>query len=167
MVGRIVLALFVVAALSMTASAAPFTVKASVNGADPASTTAVVKAGEAADVSVTIPAPSGNVEITGVEVDSEPAAIGAIVEAYIESRSSFPSKLEAMNDRGSYDLPGFVPAGDYSIKTKIRYGGDRIGTSEYNARIRVENEGILSMILGLLMKFIPKFVVKPIAGAIL
>ncbi len=164
---RIVLALFLVAALSTAASAAPFTVAASVNGADPASTTAVVEAGEAADVQLTVTVSPGSYEVTGVEVDSEPAAFGAIVEAYIESRSSFPSKIKPMNDRASYDLPGFMPAGVYTITAKIHYGGDKAGTSEYDARVRVENEGILSMILGLVMKFMPKFIVKPIAGAIL
>lgn len=164
---RIVLALLLVAALSAAASAAPFALKASVNGADPASTAAVVRAGEAADVQLTVTVSPGSYEVTGVEVDSEPAALGAIVEAYVESRSSFPSELKPMNDRGSYDLPGFMPAGLYTVKAKIHYGGDRTGTSEYNARVRVENEGILSMILGLVMKFMPKFIVKPIAGAIL
>jgi hypothetical protein len=164
---RILLGLLVLAVFAGSVSAAPFTIKASVNGVDPSADTAVVKAGEAATVSVQVDMTSPNVEVTQVEFESTPSAMGGILEAFLESRVEFPYKLKNIDDTNSYELPGLVPAGDYDITAKVHYTGDRQGVYEYKAKLKVENEGLLSMILGLLSKILPKSIIKPLAGAIL
>ena len=161
---RMLLGLLLVALALNTASAAPFTVKVLVNGVDPSAETAVVSAGEAADVSLDVSVTSPNVEISSIEFTSSPLAFGGVLEAFVEKRVEFPKTLEPFNDVNSYELPGIVPGGDYSITAKVHYTGDRQGVWQYDANLRVENEGILSMILSLLLKVLPKSIVKPIAG---
>jgi hypothetical protein len=164
---RLLWVLFVLAVFAGSASAAPFTIKASVNGVDPSQDTAVVKAGEAATVSVQVDMTSSNVEVTRVEFESTPSAMGGILEAFMESRVDFPYEMKDFDDTNSYEVPGLVPAGDYDITAKVHYTGDRQGIYEYTAKLKVENEGLLSMILGLLTKILPKSIIKPLAGAVL
>jgi hypothetical protein len=163
----ILLGIFALTLLLNTASAAPFTVSSTVNGVDPSTSTAVVNAGDAAQITVNVATSAPDVTITGVEFTSSPSAMGGILEAFMEKRVEFPKKLESMNDENSYELPGFVPAGEYDITAKISYTGSFQGTIDYNAKIQVQNEGILSMILGIVMKVMPKFIVKPIASFVL
>jgi len=160
-------ALVALAMLSATASAVPFTVDVRVNGVDPSKDVAVLKAGEAADVSIVVKATAPDVTIDGVEFTSSPSAMAGIVEAFMEKRTSFPYKLEEIDDANAYELPGFLPGGDYNVVAKVRYSGSYKGTTEYNARVRVENEGILSLILGLLLKVIPKAVAKPVFSLVI
>ena len=164
---RLLLVLLVLTTFTCSVSAAPFTVKASVNGVDPSTGAPVVKAGEAADVSIIVTVDSSNVEITRVEFDSTPSAMGGILEAFLESRVDFPYKLKNIDDTNLYELPGLVPAGEYDITAKAHYTGGRQGILEYKAKLKVENEGLLSMILGLIVKILPKSIVKPIVGAII
>ncbi|MFH0861995.1 MAG: hypothetical protein V1875_03095 [Candidatus Altiarchaeota archaeon] len=164
---RAVFGFFFILVLAGTACAAPFSVKVSVNGVDPAKKTAVVTAGEAADVSVRIDAESDDIVVDSVEINSVPSALGGILEAYIENSVEFPKELETTDNTNSYEVPGLVPAGDYQITALIHYSGGQSGTARYAANVRVENDGILSMILGLIMKILPKAIVKPIFGAVL
>lgn len=145
-------------------SAAPFSVKALVNGVDPSSSVAVVRAGEPVQVSVDVSVTGGNVMITGAEFNSEPSVLGAVAEAYFEKRVELPHELTSDHYSEYYDLPGFMPSGDYSIKASLFYSG---GVYDYSARISVENEGALSTVLGLLLKILPKALVKPLVSLLL
>ena len=163
---KILLAVLALTIILNTASAAPFTVSVTVNGVDPSTQTAVVKAGEAAQINVNVVTNAPDVTITGVEFTSSPSAMAGILEAFMDKRVEFPKILDNMNDANSYELPGFIPAGEYDITAKISYSGSYQGSSDYNAKIQVENEGILSFLLGLIMKVIPKGLMKPIAGLV-
>jgi len=164
---RVAIGLLLAAMLAGTACAAPFSIKVSVNGVDPSKETAVLRAGEAADVSIDVGVESGDIMVDSVEFNSDPSAIGGVLEAFMEKRVEFPKKLDPVSDDNAYELPGLVPAGDYKVTALIHYSGGQTGTGRYNANIRVENEGILSMILGLIVKIMPKFIVKPIAGLVI
>jgi hypothetical protein len=102
--------------------------------------------------------------ITQMEFDSDPSALAGIMEAYTEKRANLPAALDSINDNSYYDVPEYLPAGDYSITAKIHYSGGGLYT--YNAKIRVEG-GTLSSILGILMGILPKWIVKPVVGLVL
>jgi hypothetical protein len=167
MVNRAVMGLLLFAMLIGTVSAAPFSVKTSVNGVDPSKETAVVKAGGTAQISVDVNTNANDVMIDSVEFESSPSAMAGILEAFMEKRTQFPKALEPIHDTNAYEIPGLLPAGDYEITALIHYSGPQSGTAKYTANVKVENEGLLSMILGLLAKILPKFIVKPITGAVI
>jgi hypothetical protein len=161
---KIIVGLLALTILLSTASAAPFTVSTTVNGVDPSSSIATVTAGEPAQITVNVVKSSPDVTITGVQFSSSPSAMAGILEAFVDKRVEFPKELDNMNDANSYELPGFLPSGEYDITATISYSGSYQGTMDYNAKIQVENEGILNFFLGLIMKVMPKFIMKPIAG---
>lgn len=161
---KLLIGLLALTILLNTASAAPFTVSATVNGVDPSSTIATVKAGDPAQITVNVVKSEKDVTITGVQFTSSPSAMAGILEAFMDKRVSFPKQLDNMNDANSYELPGFLPSGEYDITATISYSGSTQGTMDYNAKIQVENEGILNFFLGLIMKVMPKALMKPIAG---
>ncbi|MFH1055826.1 MAG: hypothetical protein V1744_07030 [Candidatus Altiarchaeota archaeon] len=164
---RLLLGFLMITLLLNSASAAPFSVNVQVNGVDPSKEMAVVSAGEPVQVSVEVNVDSQDVVVSGVEFTSDPSAMAGILEAFLESRVDFPKTLESTEDTNSYDLPGFIPAGEYDITAKVHYSGSQTGVYTYRGNVQVENEGILSMLLGLIVKVTPKFIMKPLAGLII
>jgi hypothetical protein len=161
---RLVHQVIIVYLLIGLTNAVPFTVTASVNGVDPSASTAVITAGETAQINVQITPTDDDVTITQVEFISEPTAMAGILEAFLEKRVEFPKKLDPVNDINAYEIPGILPAGEYVISAKVHYTGSYKGTYDYPARVKVENEGVLSFILGLLIKIMPKAISKPLVG---
>jgi hypothetical protein len=148
-------------------SSTPFVIKAVVNGVDPSAQTAVLRAGDEAEVSIDVAVSQPNVLVYSVEFFSIPSSMAGVLEAFLEKRVTFPRKLESFRDTGYYLLPSFLPNGFYGIIARIHYGGVQQGIFNYKARIKIENRGLLSYTLGILMKFLPKTVVKMVARSLL
>jgi hypothetical protein len=147
--------------------ATPFTVHVTIDGVNPLQQTIILESGEVKVVEVYVDAHSENVVVSDLTFSSNPAAMGVLLNEFIEDEVSFPKRLEDTTHINSYTLPGVLPAGEYDVVTKVHYRGDEEGVKEYTSKFNVPSTGIISMLLGFIVKILPESLAEVLAGLLI
>ncbi|MFH1722712.1 MAG: hypothetical protein ABH950_08940 [Candidatus Altiarchaeota archaeon] len=167
---KILLFVVLIFLASFCSAQKPFTADIKINGVSVFGGVPVLKAGETATVTYGLVNNAGSdIVYTGLTVSASPPAVEALLDKYL---SPYYSRQESMSSgwsksgSQSIDLPSILPAGEYTATGKVSYttagGGAQTGT--YTAKFRIESSGIISKVLGAIVKYVPKSIASKIIG---
>jgi hypothetical protein len=153
-------ALFTVLMLNVSAEG-PLKITGQVNGVDPTTTIATVNPGETAYVRLYVEAPSEGGVVTNVVFASYPGALAGVLNNLVEKRGKLPYQLRQETRVENVDVPGFTPAGLYDVTGRVYYThGFRSYSNTYKFKINVKSGGVISSILGVVVRFAPDIVTR-------
>ncbi|MFC2162864.1 hypothetical protein ACFLRF_04210 [Candidatus Altiarchaeota archaeon] len=162
------LAICLVLLLAASCSAeGPLKIKAKVNGVDPQVSVGIVTAGETTYAELDIMPPAeGGITVNNIVFASYPGVLGSVMNNLVERRIKFPFTQSTQKKIQNIDLPWYTPSGLYEVTAYVHYTHNYQRYKDvYKFRIRVNQTGLISRILGFGIKIVPQFITNKLIDA--